>query len=402
MNPMQMSGSRFEWKETQTEVDMLLGDEKSRYDGSREESAKQQLEFEADMARRRADLEARHQQMEVDRARAVAELEEARRVQKAADLEKLASQKAELEADLARQREEITLERNRLEDERKRAEMEASQQQLEIERLRAIADSEEARRVQDAGDLEKLASQKAEFEEDLARQREEFTLERNRLEDERKRVALELEEAEQKRLEAERAAEEAELKRREASAGMLFQKALSRQSLTTAQQKKEEAEAAEHHAEEMLREAEHRRHEAEELEHKHREELAAMKAMKEELDNSMTEPLEFVKNKAELSPAGLDACTKILPVLLRNPELPICIDGHTNCFLDKCKDHCTHVHLSQKRVDAVKEQLRQGGAHNNILTKGWGCKHPELKNVRAVRIYPAPKDLVKVSKMTHL
>jgi len=324
LNPMQMKDIRCDWKETQTEVEMLLGDHKSRYDGSCGGSGsdvdQQRLEFEADMARQCAEVEARCRELSAEHAR---------------QLEAMAKERQELEAAAARQRRELADERERMEEERQRA-------------------------------------------------------------------MVALQEAERKRLEALKAADDAELKRKEAAAGLMFQKALSRQSLTAAQHKKEEVEAAEHHAEELLREAEQRRQEAEELEHHHREEIAAMKAMKEELDNSMTEPLEFVKNKAELSPAGLEACRKLVPILLRNRSLPICIDGHTNCFLDKCKDHCMHLHLSQQRVDAVKEQLRRGGAHNNILTKGWGCKHPELKNVRAVRIYPAPKDLVKISKMTSL
>jgi outer membrane protein OmpA-like peptidoglycan-associated protein len=127
-----------------------------------------------------------------------------------------------------------------------------------------------------------------------------------------------------------------------------------------------------------------------------------MAALKAELDATLETPLEFVKNKAELSPAGLASCRQLVPILRRNPSLAICIDSHTNCFLDKCKERCTHLHLSQRRVDAVKEELAAGGAHNYIITKGWGCKHPDIKNVRAVRIYPAPKHLVKFSKMASL
>lgn len=131
-------------------------------------------------------------------------------------------------------------------------------------------------------------------------------------------------------------------------------------------------------------------------------EKEAMRTLQGQLDSALTEQVEFVKNKAELSPAGLQACKEAVPILLSNPSIAFCIDGHTNCFLDTCRDHCLHVLLSQQRVDAVKEQLKAGGAHNNIFAKGWGCKHPEVKNERAVRIYPAPKHALALSKMTSL
>jgi outer membrane protein OmpA-like peptidoglycan-associated protein len=250
--------------------------------------------------------------------------------------------------------------------------------------------------------IENDVNQLLEIEATLKRQQVEMDTERSEIAAARRQLELDLQEAEHKKEKAEEAAQIAEKRRREASAEIMFKKAISRNSLHAAEHKRDEAQAAELLAEERLREAEDKRRLAEEIEFKLQEEIAAMATLKEELDDTMTEPLEFVKNTAELSPSGLQSCLKIIPVLLSNPTLAICIDGHTNCFLDKCKDHCTHVQLSQLRVDAVKEQLTRGGAHNNILTKGWGCKHPELKNKRAVRIYPVPKHAIKLHKMTSL
>ena len=250
--------------------------------------------------------------------------------------------------------------------------------------------------------IENDINQRLEIEATLKRQQVEMDTERSEIAAARRQLELDLQEAEQKKEKAEEAAQIAEKRRREASAEIMFKIAISRNSLHAAEHKRDEAQAAELLAEERLREAEDKRRLAEEIEFKLQEEIAAMATLKEELDDTMTEPLEFVKNTAELSPSGLQSCLKIIPVLLSNPTLAICIDGHTNCFLDKCKDHCIHVQLSQLRVDAVKEQLTRGGAHNNILTKGWGCKHPELKNKRAVRIYPVPKHAIKLHKMTSL
>lgn len=193
------------------------------------------------------------------------------------------------------------------------------------------------------------------------------------------------------------------MKQQETKAGIMLQKAMSRHSLSAAQHKREAAELAEHQAEALLREAEEKRKMAEIAERKHREEIEAMEVLKKELADTMQEQqVEFVKNKAELTSEGLKSCRMLVPILLRNPSLAICIDSHTNCFLDKCKDHCIHMALSQQRVDCVKAQLKEGGAHNSIITKGWGCKHPEIKNQRAVHIYPAPKDHPDLNKMSSL
>jgi outer membrane protein OmpA-like peptidoglycan-associated protein len=313
---------RFEWKDTQTEEDVLLGREKSRYDGT---------------------------------------------------------QRADELADLARQREELEAERRAL----------AEQQDSERKRKTEERAAEDSRRERELADM--------------ARQREELEAERARNAAERSQMLLDLAAAEDRRQAAEQAAEAAEVSRREAAAGILLQKAVSRKTLSTAQHKREEAEAAEHRAEELLLEAEEKRRRAEEEERRHHEEIAAMAAVRQELQDTLQEQqVEFVMNKAELSAAGRESCRLLVPILLRNPSLAICIDSHTNCFLEKCKDHCIHMSLSQQRVDAVKDELKKGGAHNNIITKGWGCKHPEIKNQRAVHIYPAPKHHPDINKMASL
>ena len=308
---MQRNENTFQWKETQTEGDMLLGEEKSKYDGSQS-------------------------------------------------------------ADIARQKEELDAERKRIADERQQMLLD-----LDIAEKRRVADLKER-------EDEYII---------IARQKRELEAERKKMADERQQMLLDLEEAEKQKKAADQAIADAALKEKEAKAGFMLQKAMSRHSLSAAQHKQEEAELAEHQAEALLLEAEEKRKMAERAEQKHREDIAAMEALKKELSDTMQEQqVEFVKNKAELSREGLASCDNIVPILLRNPSLAICIDSHTNCFLEKCKDHCIHMPLSQQRVDCVKAQLKKGGAHNNIITKGWGCKHPEIKNQRGVHIYPAPKD----------
>ena len=243
-----------------------------------------------------------------------------------------------------------------------------------------------------AGENEMSRSDDIGFDK-LARQREELDAEWSKIIEERQQILFNLKALEEKKIEAEEIIELAALKEKEAAAGVMLQKALSRHAVSGAQQRRHEVEAVEHHAELLLKEAEEKRKVTEEIERANRRELAAMESLKNELIQTMQDyQLEFVKNKAELTSAGLESCQQILKILLRNPSMAICIDGHTNCYLDKCKDHCIHMKLSQQRVDVVKDQLKHGGLHNNIVTKGWGCKHPQIKNERAVHIYPVPKD----------
>ena len=79
---------------------------------------------------------------------------------------------------------------------------------------------------------------------------------------------------------------------------------------------------------------------------------------------------------------------QVLPLLLKLPDMKINVESHTNCKKGKCDNGCHLMDLSQERVETVKHFFKEHGAANEFHTKGWGCRHPELKNVRLVRIYP--------------
>ena len=107
-----------------------------------------------------------------------------------------------------------------------------------------------------------------------------------------------------------------------------------------------------------------------------------------EIEETLKEEIEFHQNSPELTDQGKVICKKVLPFLLKLPDMIINIESHTNCKKGKCDNGCHLMDLSQQRVETVKHYLIEHGATNEFHTKGWGCRHPELKNVRMVRIYP--------------
>jgi outer membrane protein OmpA-like peptidoglycan-associated protein len=113
-----------------------------------------------------------------------------------------------------------------------------------------------------------------------------------------------------------------------------------------------------------------------------------VKAIMYDIEMTLKEEIEFVQNKAELTTQGKSICNKVLPLLLKLPDMKINIESHTNCKKGICDDGCHLMDLSQDRVDTVRSFFEEHGASNEFHTKGWGCRHPELKNVRLVRIYP--------------
>ena len=124
------------------------------------------------------------------------------------------------------------------------------------------------------------------------------------------------------------------------------------------------------------------------VEKERQEEGDKVRAIMYEIEETLKEEIEFVQNKAELSAQGKGICDKVLPFLLKLPDMKINIESHTNCKKGKCEEGCHLMELSQERVDTVRCYFVERGASNEFHTKGWGCRHPELKNVRKVRIYP--------------
>lgn len=181
-------------------------------------------------------------------------------------------------------------------------------------------------------------------------------------EQEEMRIANETatQEAERRRLAYEKAQHNAEEKTKEAEKALLL-----------ADQKKKEYEIA------LVAVAKERQEESDKV-----------KAIMYDIEETLKEEIEFVQNKAELTDQGKVICNKVLPFLLKLPDMKIHVESHTNCKKGKCDKGCHLMDLSQDRVDTVKRYFVEHGSTNEFQTKGWGCRHPELKNVRMVRIYP--------------
>lgn len=102
VNPMQRNDiSVFQWKETQTEEDLLLGEEKSKYNSTHIES-----EY-TDIARQKEELAA-------ERRRFAAQQHQMQQ-----DLAEAEKQRAGANMNLTRQKDELAAERRKIADERK-------------------------------------------------------------------------------------------------------------------------------------------------------------------------------------------------------------------------------------------------------------------------------------------
>jgi outer membrane protein OmpA-like peptidoglycan-associated protein len=83
--------------------------------------------------------------------------------------------------------------------------------------------------------------------------------------------------------------------------------------------------------------------------------------------------IRFDVNKATLRPEAMGELNAIAKVLTANPTLNIEIGGHT----DSDGDAAANLTLSQKRADAVKNQLvALGIAAGRLKTKGYGATKP--------------------------
>jgi outer membrane protein OmpA-like peptidoglycan-associated protein len=111
----------------------------------------------------------------------------------------------------------------------------------------------------------------------------------------------------------------------------------------------------------------------------------------DKLEKSMVNDLKFVQNQDSVTPESLPTVDSVAAVLREYPELMIHIDSHTNCSQStkfNCDEACRMFELSQRRADNVKHMLISRGCQNVIVSKGWGCKHPQIGNKRIVKIYP--------------
>jgi outer membrane protein OmpA-like peptidoglycan-associated protein len=295
---------------------------------------------DTELLKRLAELEARE--------KAIREKEEA--------LEAEASQAKLKEAKLQQAKEA-------LEETTKEAEA-AKKRALENETRAAIAMAEAEKRIADAAEREALEREelekaKAKFEEEMQAAHDSETQE---MLEKQRQYEDSLRQLEKKKQEAELAAREAE-KRKEAADAALVE----------ANEKKAAYEAA-----------------AAKAEQKRLSDEKMVADIMLEIEETLKEEIEFVKNQATLTSQGEAVCAKVIPFLLRLPDMVIHIESHTNCFHGKCDGAkgCYLKELSQQRVDTVRSYFLKSGCRNEFLTKGWGCKHPQLRNIRLVRIFP--------------
>mmetsp|Transcript_85120 Transcript_85120/g.183508 ORF Transcript_85120/g.183508 Transcript_85120/m.183508 type:complete len:519 (-) Transcript_85120:89-1645(-) len=130
-----------------------------------------------------------------------------------------------------------------------------------------------------------------------------------------------------------------------------------------------------------------------------RDRVAAAQAAKEKaareraevldmLEDTMQQEIGFEKNRKEITDAGKVVCDDVVKTLRQYPELVIHIQSHTSCKVGRCEQGCHLMELSQERVEEVKRYFEGRGCKNVFIPEGWGCRHPEIGNVRKVRVFP--------------
>jgi outer membrane protein OmpA-like peptidoglycan-associated protein len=91
----------------------------------------------------------------------------------------------------------------------------------------------------------------------------------------------------------------------------------------------------------------------------------------------VTHGINFDINKADIKPESMGTLNSIVEILKSNPELKFSIQGHT----DNSGNSANNLALSQKRAEAVKQQLVVLGIEESRLTcKGLGDTMPISEN----------------------
>lgn len=292
----------------------------------------------------------------------------------------------------------------------------------DLVRISVVPKEEEKTEIEEAPDVEALRAREEEVAKRLAAleaaeialqarisaakaaeeaKKKDFAKEMERMEAEaQQKLAEALAAAEKQRQESESAAEEAQRKRLAFAAAAEHAELQVQASMAAAQEAERRRVAAEEAAHLAERQKEAFVKAAEEAEKQRQEDAIVVESIRRDIEEALKEQIEFVKNKAELTAQGQAICEKIIPFLRRMPKLVIHIESHTNCFRGKCDEGCNLMELSQERVDSVMEYFLAAGCRNKFVTKGWGCKHPELQNVRLVRIFPEHSEPIVTSLPT--
>ena len=90
--------------------------------------------------------------------------------------------------------------------------------------------------------------------------------------------------------------------------------------------------------------------------------------------------INFRAGVSDMTAATVDIVEQVSAVLKAYPSLTICIEGHTACEPKHAAGRkCNLQPLSTARVEAVKALMRQQGVACNLVVRGWGCHHPDIK-----------------------
>lgn len=90
-----------------------------------------------------------------------------------------------------------------------------------------------------------------------------------------------------------------------------------------------------------------------------------------------TQGIYFDVNKAEVKPQSMAVLNEIVKMMKEHPELKLEIGGHT----DSDGEEAFNLNLSQKRAEAVKQQLiKMGIAADRFMAKGYGETKPVSDN----------------------
>ena len=102
--------------------------------------------------------------------------------------------------------------------------------------------------------------------------------------------------------------------------------------------------------------------------------------------------IRFEDSKAEVGDGKL--LQRVSAFLLKYPEIDLHIEGHTTCIGPTgsalCADdmNCTSLLLSEQRVMAIEQYLKDRGCINHFMSRGWGCKHPTVGSKNLIRMFP--------------
>jgi outer membrane protein OmpA-like peptidoglycan-associated protein len=107
-----------------------------------------------------------------------------------------------------------------------------------------------------------------------------------------------------------------------------------------------------------------------------------------EINSVMTNAeITFVDFKADIQPEAQEVVNGIGSIISKYPMICVMVEGHTMCGNGKgCEGECVNAQLAGNRIANVVAAMQRAGCENKFESKGWGCKHPEVKAKKLVRI----------------